>query len=267
PESVKYDEEQDVYFVSNINGNPSQKDGNGFISRIEPDSMLVDTTFIAGGTGGVVLNAPKGLAITGDTLWVTDIDVVRGFNRETGAPVGVISFESHNPRFLNDIATGPDGALFVTDMGVVFAEDGSMTSPGPERIFRIAPDRRVTIALEADSLGGPNGLTWDDDEDHFIVATFGSTSVLEWSPGDSAAPVVVASGPGMFDGVEIIGDDRVLVSSWADSSIQVLVDGQMTTFIRDVPTPADIGYDDERDQVLIPIFTGNRVEIWSVPEN
>ncbi|MGH7665144.1 MAG: hypothetical protein ACRENI_12770, partial [Gemmatimonadaceae bacterium] len=136
PESVKYDEEQDVYFVSNINGNPSQKDGNGFISRVEPDSMLVDTMFIAGGAGGVVLNAPKGLAITGDTLWVTDIDVVRGFNRETGAPVGVISFESHDPRFLNDIATGPDGALFVTDMGVLFAEDGSMTSPGPERIFR-----------------------------------------------------------------------------------------------------------------------------------
>ena len=38
PESVKYDAELDVYFVSNINGNPSQKDNNGYIARIHADS-------------------------------------------------------------------------------------------------------------------------------------------------------------------------------------------------------------------------------------
>ena len=34
PESVKYDAELDVYFATNINGNPSAKDDNGFISRV-----------------------------------------------------------------------------------------------------------------------------------------------------------------------------------------------------------------------------------------
>ena len=33
PESVRYDADLDVFFVSNINGNPSEKDGNGFIAR------------------------------------------------------------------------------------------------------------------------------------------------------------------------------------------------------------------------------------------
>ena len=32
PESVKWDSAQDVYFVSNINGAPSAKDGNGYIT-------------------------------------------------------------------------------------------------------------------------------------------------------------------------------------------------------------------------------------------
>src|SRR5437879_8959584 len=37
PESVKYDAQLDLYFVTNINGHPSVKDNNGFISRVRPD--------------------------------------------------------------------------------------------------------------------------------------------------------------------------------------------------------------------------------------
>ena len=38
PESVRYDPELDVFYVSNINGNPSQHDGNGFIAVVRADS-------------------------------------------------------------------------------------------------------------------------------------------------------------------------------------------------------------------------------------
>ncbi len=38
PESVRYDPAQDLWFVSNINGNPSQKDGNGFIVRLTAEA-------------------------------------------------------------------------------------------------------------------------------------------------------------------------------------------------------------------------------------
>ena len=38
-----------------------------------------------------------------------------------------------------------------------------------------------------------------------------------------------------------------------------------TNLIKGVPSPADIGYDAKRNRVLIPIFTGNRVEIWQLP--
>ena len=33
-ESVLYDQDQDVLYVSNINGAPDGKDGNGFISKV-----------------------------------------------------------------------------------------------------------------------------------------------------------------------------------------------------------------------------------------
>src|SRR5881296_227339 len=86
PESVLHDTAQDVYFVSNINGSPTTKDNNGFISRVRPDGAVENLKFIEGGHGGVTLNAPKGLAIRGDTLWVADIDMVRSFDAKTGAP-------------------------------------------------------------------------------------------------------------------------------------------------------------------------------------
>src|SRR5215213_6618035 len=53
PESVRYDADLDTYFVSNINGNPSQKDGNGFISRIDAANTSAMTVVVQGGKGGV----------------------------------------------------------------------------------------------------------------------------------------------------------------------------------------------------------------------
>ncbi len=83
PESARYDRDLDVWFVSNINGSPSQKDNNGYISRLRPDGTPYTIKFIEGGKKGVTLNAPKGLAINGDTLWVADIDFARA---STSAP-------------------------------------------------------------------------------------------------------------------------------------------------------------------------------------
>src|SRR5512134_222274 len=92
PESVRYDADLDIYFVSNIDGGMTTKDGNGFISRLGPDGALLDTAFIRGGVNGVVLNAPKGMVVVGDTLWVTDIDAVRAFDKRSGAPVASVEF-------------------------------------------------------------------------------------------------------------------------------------------------------------------------------
>src|SRR3954468_13226585 len=102
PESVKWDSIQDVYFVSNVNGAPNAKDGNGYITRLGPAGMIMDSAFIKG------LNAPKGMALVHDTLWVADIDQVRAFDARTGAPVATLTMPG--AIFLNDIAAAPDGS-------------------------------------------------------------------------------------------------------------------------------------------------------------
>ncbi len=258
PESVMWDASQDMYFVSNINGNPSAKDGNGFISRVKPDGAMDNLHFIQGGRNGVTLNAPKGLAVRGDTLWVTDIDAVRAFNATTGAPIASVVVPG--AVFLNDPAFGPDGSLYVTDTGLGFDAKGNMSHPGPDRIFRIAPDRKVSVAAQGDTLKGPNGITWDGTNGRFIVVANNGPYVFSWKPGD-AAPAVIATGPGGFDGVEMAGG-MIYVSSWTDSTVSMYESGHEVRVISGVPSPADIGFDAKRHRILVPIFTGNRVEIW-----
>jgi hypothetical protein len=260
PESVKYDAQRDLYYVSNINGNPSNKDGNGYIATVKPDSSGM-TMFIEGGKNGVTLNAPKGMAIVGDTLWVADIDAVRAFNRQTGAPIRSVELGRMQAVFLNDIAQGPDSAIYVTDTGIRFDASGNMSSPGKSQIFRIA-GTTATVAAQGDSLARPNGIAWDNANSRFVIAAFGGPSVLTWKKGD-AAPAALASGPGQYDGIEVLDDGRILVSSWADSAVHVISNGQMTKLVSSVEAPADIGYDTKRHQVLIPLFNANRVEIWT----
>lgn len=262
PESFLWDAASDVYFISNINGNPNVKDNNGFISRITPDSGAPNLRFIEGGKNGVTLNAPKGLAVKGDTLWVTDIDVARAFNTKTGKPITMIDLHPAGAVFLNDPAIGPDGALYITDTGIKFDSTGTASHPGPDRIFRIV-GRRVTVAAQGDTLKWPNGITWDVSGNRFIVVAFGGPYVFEWKLGDKN-PTVIAHGPGGFDGVEV-ARGKILVSSWSDSTVSAYQSGNEVKVITGVPSPADIGYDAKRNRVLIPVMTQNHGEIWQLP--
>jgi sugar lactone lactonase YvrE len=257
PESVRYDADQDVFFVSNIDGNPSQKDGKGSIRKVRADSLGAATMFIEGGKNRVTLNAPKGIALQGDTLWVADIDAVRGFDKRTGAPVATIDLRSQKATFLNDVVVGGDGALYVTDTGISFAANGEMSQAGVKRIFKIA-GRAVTEAASGDSLRNPNGLAWDAANNRFVLAPFSGADLFSWTPG--AGLTHVASGPGQYDGVEVV-DGMVLVSSWADSSVQVVRGGshQTTKLISGVNGPADIGFDTKRRVIAVPMFNDGKV--------
>ena len=261
PESVLWDSSADVYFVSNINGNPVVKDNNGFISRVRPDGAMDSLHFVQGGRGGVTLNAPKGLALRGDTLWVTDIDAARAFSATTGAPI--VSVTVPGAVFLNDPAFGPDGSLYITDTGLGVDAKGNMSHPGPDRIFKIAPDRKVSVAAKGDTLKGPNGITWDAKNGRFIVVANNGPYVFSWKPGD-AGPAVIATGPGGFDGVEL-ADGRLYVSSWNDSTVSTYESGHQVKVLTGLPSPADIGIDRKRHRILVPIFTQNRVEVWQLP--
>jgi sugar lactone lactonase YvrE len=261
PESARYDAELDVWYVSNVNGSPVAKDGNGYISRLKGDGTMDSLKFIVSGAKGVTLDAPKGLALQGDTLWVADIQFLRGFNRRTGLLVANIDVKGS--KFLNDVALGPDG-IYITDTGVEGGA-GGIKHTGPDRIYRVDPDHKPGVALQSDSLAGPNGITWDGKRQEFFVVPFDGNVVRAWAPGSKRA-VPVAATKGQLDGVELLDEQHLLITSWADSSLFILdLSGTTTTVAGGLPSPADIGVDTKRNRVAIPLLMENRVEFRALP--
>ena len=168
PESFIVDPEDGSYYVSNINGDPLAKDGNGYISKINSTGSPIIQKFIGGKTEEALLNAPKGLVIIGKKIYVTDIDAVKGFDKETRKPTEVFDLSKFQVKFLNDIAADDKGFLYVSD---------TMTN----RIFKINIGKGgdVSVLKIASELGGPNGLFFNPNTKHLMVVTWETGRLLE----------------------------------------------------------------------------------------
>ncbi len=262
PESARYDRDLDVWFVSNVNGTPTAKDNNGYISRLRPDGTPYNLKFIEGGKKGVTLNAPKGLSIIGDTLWVADIDFARAFNKRTGAALANVTIRGR-VKFLNGAAVGPDGAIYMTDTGIAFGPKGEVSHPGPDQVLRITRGG-ATIALSSPTLAGPNGITWDSKENRFVIVSFLGNGIFGWKPGDKDIKSL-GTGPGQQDGVTVLPDGRILATSWADSSLFVLDHGKTSKVATGIASPADIDFDEKDSRVAVPQLLVNKVQFWEAP--
>jgi sugar lactone lactonase YvrE len=262
---VKYDPDQDVFFVSNQTGPGSERDGNGYIVRMSAADPTKAELFATGGRGGVVLDSPKGLALHGDTLWTADIDKLRAFDRRTGTPLATIDFAPRGAVQLNDVAIGADGSIHVTDTGIIMSRKGVIHT-GPDRIFVVGPGRAIRTMVEGPRLKQPNGITWDAVGRRWIVVSFdpyqGQVMAIPQAGGSPMS--LWNSAHGNFDGVEVLANGAILYASWADSSIHVLERGGDRQLIRGVPEAADIGIDTRRNRLAIPLATLDRVQLWSL---
>lgn len=265
PESVKYDAEQDVFFISNQTGAGSAHDGNGYISRVSASDADASSVFVESGKNGAVLDSPKGITLHGDTLWTADIDKLRAFDRHTGAPLTTIDFAAMGAVQLNDLMIGPDGSIHVTDTGIIMGRDG-VVSTGPFRIFAVGPGGAIRVVPEGAALQQPNGIAWDSAGRRWIVVSFSAYmgQIMALADGDARPQVLYQSAWGNFDGVEVLPNGAILFASWRDSAVHVFEKGKERRLVSQVPEPADIGIDTRRNRLAIPLTTLGQVQLWDL---
>jgi hypothetical protein len=260
PECVLHDEKNDIYLVSNVDGKTYEADGKGFISKLAPMGQGVQLKWIEGGKNGVVLNAPKGMALAGDTLWVADIDTVRMFDRSTGAKTGDVKIPGAT--FLNDVAAAPDGRILVTDTGFKAGKDGVVPG-GTDAVYAIEKDKKVTTIAKGKDLGGPNGIVGFGAQQMYVV-TAGSNELYSLDAKGKRDNVQTLP-KGHLDGIVLAGNEY-FVSSWEANAIYRGKPGRgFVLAIEDVKSPADITFDRKRNRIIVPLMGEDEVRAYDLP--
>ena len=247
PEAVRYDSEQDLYFVSNFNGEVSG-DANGFVSKVSPTGEILELEFMTG-TDEYPFHAGRGMFIVGKTLYVADAEGVHGFNRLTGEHLKFIDLSGFEPGFPNDITQGADGHLYVTDTG-------------KSVIYRLA-DGKASIATQTPFAA--NGITTNPKNGNLVIVPWsGALEFVEWDiEKQSFNSLGQTAGGGNYDGVEIF-KGAIISACQVDTSLHVMIDGKDEKLV-DLPgKPADIAIDTKRENVAIPYVSLHRVDIRSL---
>lgn len=246
PESFVVDPATGNYFISNINGASAEKDHNGFITKLDPDGKAIALKWVES-SKEEPLDAPKGLAVTGKTVYVTDIDHVRGYDTESGKRVADIDFTPLAAKFLNDLAADAAGNLYATDM---FANVVYKVEP--------AAGNKITAIAKGEGLAKPNGVTIDPKTGAVVVVTWETGKVLEVAADGTLKPLADA-GAKNLDGVVYDGEGNLYVSSYTGGKVfKIAPDGKATTILEGQTTPADIGIDLKKGLLLVPAMKANK---------
>lgn len=242
PESVLFDAQRKVLYVSNIDGEPWAADGKGSIGKVGLDGKVIAAEWVSG------LDCPKGMALSADGKWlyaadaggIVVIDVAKGKVKEKIAiPEGIQ---------LNDLASDGKGTLYVSD------------SRG-KKVYAVKGGK-AEVFLDEKVLKGPNGLLVHGGK----VYVLDNNSLIEVQ-ADKSLKVLATGLVGGADGLENVTGSDFLVSAWsgalwyvrADGAAQLLFDGKAV----DTKT-ADIGWDPATRTVYVPTFFKNTVIAFKV---
>jgi len=151
PESIIYSAKHESFFVSNVaSGNPLETKPVGYLSKISKDGKTIKAKWITG------LHAPKGLAIVGDDLYVSDVTRVHKISILKSKITK--TFKVKNSIFLNDTVADAQGNVYVSDMY-------------SNILYRIQKNK-LAIWLQDPKLDHPNGL-FTDGKEHLMVVKWG----------------------------------------------------------------------------------------------
>jgi len=252
PESVVIDEEAGALYLSSINGKPLEANGNGYISKLSPDGEVIEKEWVTG------LNAPKGLALHNNTLYVADIDEVAVVDTKNGKVLE--THKAPGAKFLNGVSVHPDGRVFVSDM---------LTNQ-----IWLLDDGKLSVWLESEDLKNPNGILAENDS--LFVASWGvpkedfSTDV----PGnvksvDYGSKEIKDLGDkpiGNLDGLQRDGKGGFLATDWFSGGLYRVSEAGDAELLIDLNKgSADHLVTDNGRLVIIPMMLDGSVAAYKLP--
>lgn len=242
PESVVYDPVRKQLYVSNIVGSPVEKDGEGFLSVVSMKGEITQFRWVEG------FNAPKGLFIQDDLLYVADIDEVAIISILEGKILRKISMPG--AQFLNAITYLPSSNVIL------------ITDTNTNSIYWLDADGKIGVWTENEALANPNGIFYTEDKS-LLIASFSNDQLLNLDP-IGLNVTEIGKGIGAGDGVLVTAAKDTIVSDWggkvfrlAEGQPQLLID---LTSIQE--NAADIEWIEKEQLLVVPTFFGNSLRAF-----
>ena len=248
PESALYDVQRGVVYVTSMGGSASEKDGNGYISKVSPEGEIIQARWASG------LDAPKGMALSGDTLYTADIDVLVALDAQTGAVLE--RYPAEGARFLNDVTADASGRVYVSDSRA-------------NALYRLSEGR---LAVWKQDLPSPNGIYAEDDR---LVVAAASADAEE--PGGAryvqvirfddkqAEPMADDAPLGAIDAVVPDGQGGYFLSDWAGATVSHFhPDRGARTLTELSQGTADLDYAPSEALLFVPVMMSDRLVAFRV---
>jgi len=235
PESVLPD--RDVLYVSLIDGDPWQVDGQGGVAKLDRNGKILNRSWVTG------LNAPKGMGIWRGKMYVADVSDVVVINVADGRVETKIPVEAATG--LNDITVDNKGTVYVSD----------------SKLGNIHQIKDGKATLFVNGLKGVNGLKAVGNDLYVLTAK----EVYQIGP-DKKQNVVTNLELG-GDGIEPVSKGDFLLTTWAGVLYYMNKDGKLETLLdtrSQKKNTADIGYDPARRIVYVPTFMAKSVVAYQL---
>lgn len=247
PEAVRFDPDQDVYFISNFTGGGNDQDSTGFITKADAEGNILELKFMTG-TNDAPLHAPRGMFIVNETLWAADVLGLHGFDKDSGEQTNFIDFTDFEIGFLNDVSADENGILYVTDTGT-------------SAVYKVE-NETAELFLE-DLPNAPNGITLNPNTGDLLLAPWGGDQTFyAFNSAGELSEFANLEG-GYFDGIEFVGA-ALFSASQQDSSIRIFNENAEQILIKTTGRPADIGINTKLNHIAVPYIALDKVDIWDL---
>jgi hypothetical protein len=231
PESVGCDARRQVLYVGDFGPElkPADKDGKGRINKVSLDGKIIEAGFLP--TAGQVLNKPKGIWISGNRLWVTDIDSVWVFDLATKEGK---KLDLPGITFANDPAV-LGNALYVSDN-----RSDQLVRIEPADFLNATVSPKITTVFAGKGIN-PNGI-YPGKGGVLLMAGFKSKDeprgIYSLAPGKE--PQAISDKIGMLDGLYQTENGDILATDWGTSSLfRWSANGGLQKLAGDFKGPAD----------------------------
>ncbi len=249
----------DGLLIANFGGevlNPLNGDGRGYIKYYKNGD--VEDFIVADG----MLNAPKGMAVVGEKLWVADVNKVVVYDVEDRAEKPHVLKFPEGEMFVNHLVqVGNSVLVSVTNTGNIYTVDVDSCS--------LPMDSTLKMYV---NVVGANGMLYDNSV--LYVASYAADGVVTDSNQiyriDSLAnpvPVAITEKAGNYDGLAKVGD-VLYFTEWDEKSWGKidLTTGAMSVTVLDVPIDGPAEIDVWEDRLCVPDLVNSRVYLFDVSD-